>query len=278
MSFSVEIQVGLDQSTASVTASGSGPVLSTDAEAAAFALTDANMAEMFTIEKGKAPNGAYRRDPCLHGTDIYSQSGITPVETAFGVDSASITGLTTTTIVAASTTLDNSGGAEPASFTPTLTASETNTIDSVMDHRDDALTEPVDYAVSFTGTGGDDDDVDRFEQDWADSFALESPNTFTVTADPPIVVPAGQVQTADLLLDMGTMTVVIDYALSPTGIIIGCYEPKYQGHFFYEVPPDYGLGLLNLPATISATQTLTITFYANPRLRAGDGDGASVES
>jgi hypothetical protein len=269
MAISINITVGENAGSTTVQAIGedTGPVEA--GEIANLNLSDP--AGLIAAYLGAFPTTVFFSDPCNDGQPWYGEFGWDPVTVTRRATGATIKSITTTPYVASTQSCVNTTN-ETMEFTPSLSQHVTNTVSSTSSESQAvSVSQEISYEIGFLGTGASGATSISYSKTWENSYTKSTDEGFSLNLGAAIPVPPGETMVAELMLSRGTVVIEIGYLLSLSGRIAAGYYHEFRGHHIFGVPVDWLLTNAKFPTTVTATETLTIDFYANASIVVRNG-------
>jgi hypothetical protein len=276
MPISISINAGQDETSSSVTASGSVQHIITDSERTAFNIEDAALKAAVVKYLapvlpapfagfnpfGRAPDDAFLCSP-TPWNDLYATYGWPQVQTLLVVQSATILGITSNPEIIATKNFKNTSNVpgtyhcditQDVSFTHESNWSNTSAVE---------ISQTISYEISFLGSGGGGESSFSYTETWEKGGSDSESITLGTSTGVDAELQPGQAVDAELTASRGELTVQIVYQLSLIGDVAVNFSNPWNGHHFWAYDLKSVMAAAGYPTTITSTQEITVGFYSS---------------
>ncbi|PCJ04527.1 MAG: follicular epithelium yolk protein subunit [Rhodobacteraceae bacterium] len=269
MGISISIVAGSDDSSSSITASGSVQHVITDEERTTFNLGDKQLKEAISSYFGKSPNDAYLHSP-TPWDDLYKTYSWPQVQMVLVVQSAEILGITSEPVVVKSQEFKNSSS-QKGTFNVDISETLTNTTSSNWSTGGTlSIGQKFTYGVNFLGSGAQGETSISYSQSWGiggtetKSITVGSSSGVSVELDP------GEAIVAELSASRGVMKVRIKYKAYLIGSSAVNYNPTFKDHHFWSLGIAGVMASAGISNSVVSTEDIEIGYYSSSKIEIKD--------
>lgn len=260
MGIQINVHAGKDESSSSVTATGSVQHIITDHERNSFGLSDGALKNAVEAYFGKRPDDAYLHSP-TPWDDLYKSYNWPEVQAVLTVKSAVIREITSEPVIIASKLLTNNSN-QKATFNAGITDEVSNTTESRWSQTNSvSFTQTINYNVEFLGTGAGGETSLSYSHEWGREDAESKTVTVGSEGGVSVELEPGESVEAILRASRGRMKVRIEYLVSLTGDTAVNYESKYKDHHFWGLNIDNVMRAAKIEPTRTFIEDIEIGYY-----------------
>lgn len=275
MGIEIQINAGADVATSSVSAKGRLWHVVTAKEQKSFGLGDYEVLRNAVAKSF----GAYPNDAFLHGPTnsdwptLYEDYGWPEVNTVLWVESAVITGITTEPVTVANKTFTNNS-TRKATFNASISDQVENTVESNWSETDSIeVAQKITYECSFLGDGGGGETSISYSHSWGTGGSESKTVTVGSTSEVSVELDPHESVEAVLTANRGVMKIRLVYHAVLSGAIALNYNPRYQGHHFYQTNVDTVMRTSGIPNSLTFTEDIEVGYYSSSKIELKDPQG-----
>ncbi|MFE3197813.1 ETX/MTX2 family pore-forming toxin [Embleya sp. NPDC059237] len=238
----------------------------TDKEAKSFRLTGSTIKEGF----GKILDG--KPDHVYWSDEHYKTFGWTVPSTTLILAKSEIIGIDTKPVIVKDQTFTNDStkaGEFNASVQDSVTCSVSDTW--TQSNRVD-VGQTFNYQVEFLGTGGGGSTQLTYSHEWGHSKTETKDITVGSQSGVSVTLQPHQSVVAELSASRGTLKARFTFHATVSGDLIGYFNDKHKGHWWWCAPINEVLQWAKLPTTLTITQEVDVDYYCNGEVRLKDKD------
>jgi len=241
-----------------VSATGTDQHIITDTERNTFKIQDSDLKDAVRQYFGKAPNDAYLSSP-TPWNDLYKTYGWPQVQTLVSIQSATVTGSTTSSTALSEKVFTNNSST-PATFTADLTQSVTDTTETNWSQSNSVtVSQSVHYGIDIVGG----ETTFSYNYNWGQGGSQTNSVTVGDSSGVSVELQPGQSVIAKLTANRSKVTVRVVYNATLSGDTAINYNPTYQGHHFWALDINAVLNAAHKATTATITTDIEIGYYSN---------------
>jgi hypothetical protein len=272
--FSTRVTAGEDEAESIVNAIGQQKHVITDSERNGFGWPWGSITDACAKEMGRRPNGAWIKSPTDH--DLYNRYGWQQTTTILKATKAEILGISSKPATVKTATFRNDssvGGKFHVKITEEVSHTVSNTWSSTNSF---SLEQSISYEVGFLGTGAGGETSMSYTHTWGQSKTESQTITLGSETGVEVWLDPGQAVKATLVATRGTMEVKVTYAATVEGRVAMNYNPRHNGHHFWNAGINTILQAGGLNRSKTFTETLEIGYYSNAEIVLEDARSGEV--
>jgi hypothetical protein len=262
----VSIVAGSDQSSSSVTATGSVQHIITDQERTTFGLGDHQLKNAVGAYFGKNPNDAYLHSSTPWG-DLYKRYSWPQVKMIMVVESAELLSITSKPIIVKTQYFENNSN-YTGKFNVNISDKVSNTVSSNWS-TGGTLTvgQKFEYGVSFLGSGAKGETSISYSQSWGVGGKKSQTVTVGSTSGVAVSLKPCKSVAVKLFASRGVMKVRLRYKAYLIGSTAINYNPTYKGHHFWSLNIGNVMRKAGISNSISSIEDIEIGYYSNATVK-----------
>ena len=265
----ITIQAGQDESSSSVSASGTVQHIITDQEVATFGVGDKQLKDAVKAYFGQSPNDAFLHSPTPWG-DQYATYGWPQVSMVLVVQSAKILGITSEPIIVKTQDFTNNSSVK-GTFNVAISDTVEDTVSSNWSTGGTlSVGQEISYGIEALGVGVKGKTSISYSQSWGIggehslSVTVGSSSGVSLDLDP------GQAVVAELSASRGVMKVQIEYSAYLMGSTAINYNPTFNNHHFWGLDIGSVMAGGGISNAVAGTEEIEIGYYSNSKIELKD--------
>ncbi|MBD2113564.1 MULTISPECIES: hypothetical protein [Cyanophyceae] len=269
MGISVSIVAGPDESSSSVTASGSVQHVITDKERKTFKLEDRQLKNAVNAYFGKSPNDAFLCSP-TPWDDLYRRYDWPQVQMILEVQSAQILSIESNPKIVKTQTFRNRSARNSGEFDCSITSTvETSATSTWSTGGELTIEQSFSYKVGVPDAGVEGETTLSYMQSWGVGGEHSQKYTVGSTSGLMVTLEPGEEEIATISASEGKMKVRIRYRAYLTGYTALNYNPKHRNHHFHALPIEAVMAAGGISNSLEFTEDIEVGYYSNSEVILG---------
>lgn len=269
MSFEININVGSDAQSSTITASGKVRDLISAEERETFGVDDFALTRAIKNMRGEAPDEVHLRD-----NSLFDQYGWTKTHRVMEVLSAEILSIDLQPVALATHQYENLRDNLPSSHTATLSyAALVSAATNWSAGSKLTLEQKFTYKIGLPSNNIGGETRIGLETTYGEGASKTLTSTITTADAVTLVVEPGTRATATLSASKGTLKAKVSYRAYLEGDVYYDYHTPFEGHHHWAGPIDEIMAAGDISNEVVCSETIEVGFYADTKVIVSDDQG-----